>query len=174
MDSIRQRMISVYGYDPGPYEGYINKTNNDKLLLKVDWNINENHNLTVRYNYLNARRDLPPHPFVLSVNGTGRGPNENSLPFRNAGYRINNHLNSFALEINSRFEKFANRFFASYNRFRDFRDPFSRPFPTIEIAENGITYTTLGHEPFSIHNILDQDVLQLTDNVSYYSGNHVI
>ncbi|MEK7249323.1 MAG: TonB-dependent receptor, partial [Bacteroidota bacterium] len=52
--------------------------------------------------------------------------------------------------------------------------PFSKPFPTIEIAENGITYTTLGHEPFSIHNILDQDVLQLTNNVSFYKDNHVI
>jgi len=174
MDSIRARMISAYGYDPGPYDGYINETNNEKLLLKLDWNINENHNLTFRYNLLNARRDLPPHPFVLSYNGTGRGPNENSLPFRNSGYRINNKLNSFALEVNSRYEKWANRFFASYNRFRDFRDPFSRPFPTIEIAQDGVTYTTVGHEPFSIHNILDQDVWQFTDNFSYFAGNHAL
>jgi hypothetical protein len=62
---------------------------------------------------LDARRDLPPHPFVLS-NG-GRGPNETSLPFQNSGYRINNRLNSFALELNSRSESFANRFFASFN-----------------------------------------------------------
>jgi hypothetical protein len=174
MDSIRQRMILVYGYDPGPYQGYINATNNEKFILKLDWNVNDNNNVTFRYNFLNARRDLPPHPFVLSVNNTGRGPNENSLPFRNAGYRINNKLNSFALEVNSRFEGIANRLFASYNRFRDNRDPFSRPFPTIEIAEGGVTYTTLGHEPFSIHNILDQDVFQVTDNVSLYAGNHVI
>jgi len=174
LDSVRQRLISVYGYDPGPYDGYINKTNNDKFLLKLDWNVNENHNVMIRYSYLNARRDLPPHPFVLSYNNTGRGPNENSLPFRNSGYRINNHLNSIALEVNSRSGGIANRFFASYNRFRDFRDPFSRPFPTIEIGENGVTYTTVGHEPFSIHNILDQDVVQLTDNVSFYKDNHVI
>jgi hypothetical protein len=174
MDSIRNRMISVYGYDPGPYEGYIHETNNEKLIFKLDWNINENNNATLRYNYLNARRQLPPHPFVLSFAGTGRGPNENSLPFRNAGYRINNHLNSFAFELNSRTDRFANRLFASYNRFRDFRDPFSKPFPTIEIGEGGVTYTTLGHEPFSIHNILDQDVWQFTNNFSYYAGKHVL
>ena len=68
----------------------------------------------------------------------------------------------------------ANRFFVSYNIFRDFRDPFSSPFPTIEIAEGGVTYTTIGHEPFSIHNILDQNVLQITNNFSYYLGNHVL
>lgn len=172
MEQIRQRMIDVYDYDPGAYDGFVHATDNDKLLLKLDWNITDNHNLTFRYNYLDARRDLPPNATVLSFNGTGRGPNENSLPFQNAGYRINNELNSFALELNSRGDAWANRFFASYNRFRDFREPFSDPFPTIEIGEGGVTYTTVGHEPFSIHNILDQDVWQFTNNVSFYTGRH--
>lgn len=172
MDAIRTRMKEVYGYDTGPYENYIHSTQNEKLLLKLDWNINENNNLTFRYSRLDARRDLPPHPFVLSAGG--RGPNENSLPFENSGYKINNRLNSFALELNSRGEVFSNRFFTSYNRFRDNRDPFSEPFPTIEIVENGITYTTIGHEPFSSHNILDQDVWQVTNNFSYFLDNHVL
>ncbi|HEY6193266.1 MAG TPA: carboxypeptidase regulatory-like domain-containing protein [Bacteroidota bacterium] len=174
MDSIRQRMLDVYGYDPGPYEGYNHSTDNDKFLAKLDWNLNEDNNVTLRFDYLNGRRELGPHPFVLSYANTGRGPNENSLPFRNSGYRINNHLNSFALETNSRFGTMANRFFASYNRFRDFRDPFSRPFPTIEIGQDGVTYTTLGHEPFSIDNTLDQDVWQFTDNFTYSAGQHVL
>ena len=172
LDLIRQRMIDVYQYDPGPYEGYINETNNNKVIAKLDWNINQSNNLSFRYNYLDAKRDLPPHPFVLSFANTGRGPNESSLPFRNAGYAINNDLHSFALELNSRSTGFANRFFASYSRFRDFRQPFSEDFPTIEIGEGGVTYTTLGHEPFSIHNILDQDVLQLTNNFTLFQGRH--
>ncbi len=173
MNQIRQRMINVFGYDPGPYQGYINETNNEKLLIKLNWNVDDQNDVSLRYNFLDALRDLPPHPFVLSVNGSGRGPNENSLPFQNAGYRINNELHSFALEVNSRYNTFANRFFASYNRFRDFREPNTEAFPTVEIAEGGITYTTLGTEPFSAHNILDQDVLQLTNNLSFYSGDHV-
>jgi hypothetical protein len=172
MDAIRQRMIEQYDYDPGPYQGYINETNNNKVIAKLDWNINPSNNLSFRYNFLDAKRDLPPHPFVLSVANTGRGPNESSLPFRGAGYTINNDLHSFALELNSRSSGFANRFFASYNRFRDFREPFSEPFPTVEIGEGGVTYTTLGHEPFSIHNILDQDVFQLTNNFTIFSGRH--
>ena len=174
MDSIRQRMIQVYNYDPGEYEGYIHKTENEKLLMKLDWNIDESNNASLRYNYLDARRDLGPHPFVLSIFGTGRGPNENSLPFQKSGYQINNQINSFAFELNSRSDQWANRFFASYNQFRDFRDPFSEPFPTIEIAENGVTYTTIGHEPFSANNILDSDILQFTNNFSYFMGDHVL
>ena len=69
---------------------------------------------------------------------------------------------------------YSNKFFVSYNRMRDYRDPFSENFPTIEIGQDGITYTTIGHEPFSIHNILDSDIWQFTDNLSYFTGNHVI
>ncbi|HSH76608.1 MAG TPA: carboxypeptidase regulatory-like domain-containing protein, partial [Longimicrobiales bacterium] len=172
MDAIRDRMISEYGYDPGPYQGYIHETNSNKLLAKLDWNVNEDHNVMFRYSYLDASREQGPHPFVLSFNNAGRGPNAASLPFQNSGYRINNRLNSFALEVNSRFSGSANHFFASYNRFRDFREPFSRDFPTVEIGEEGVGYTTLGHEPFSIHNILDQDVLQLTNNFTLFRGRH--
>ncbi|MDQ4081088.1 MAG: TonB-dependent receptor, partial [Gemmatimonadota bacterium] len=173
MDSIRTRMIEEYGYDPGAYEGFVHETNNDKLLVKLDWNVSADHNASLRYNYLDAKRDLPPHPFVLSVNNTGRGPNESSIPFQKAGYAINNNLHSLAFELNSRWSGFANRFFASYNRARDKRDPFSEPFPTIEIGEGGVTYTTLGHEPFSIHNILDSDIFQVTNNFSLFRGRHV-
>lgn len=173
MDAIRERLITEYNYDPGPYEGYFFRTDNDKLIAKLDWNVTDDHNLTFRFNYLDAKRDLPPHPFVLSFGNTGRGPNETSLPFYKSGYAINNSLNSYALELNSRATTFANRFFLSYNRFRDSREPFSEDFPTIEIGEAGVTYTTVGHEPFSIHNILDQDVWQLTNNVSFFRGRHV-
>ena len=174
MNQIRQRMIDVYGYDPGPYQGFTHETNNNKLLVKLDWNVNDKNNLSFRYNLLDAEQQKPPHPFAISFNNTGRGPNQNTLPFQKSGYKMNNELNSFALELNSRYETYANRFFVSYNIFRDFRDPFSRAFPTIEIAEGGVTYTTIGHEPFSIHNILDQNVLQITNNFSYYLGKHVL
>ena len=174
MDQISQVMRDVYGYETGPYQGFVHETNNDKLLIKLDWNISESHNLSARYNFLDAERDLPPHAFVLSFNNSGRGPNSASLPFRNAGYSINNEFNSFAVELNSRGSGWANRLFTSYNRFRDFREPFSADFPTIEIGEGGITYTTVGHEPFSIHNILDQDVIQVTNNFTYFQGRHVL
>jgi hypothetical protein len=172
MDAIRQRMIDSYNYDPGPYQDYFFHTDNDKLIAKLDWNMRPNQTLTLRYNYLDASRDLNPHPFVFSYVFSGRGPNSTSLPFYKSGYAIKNNLHSVALEHNSRFTRFANRFFASYNRFRDQRVPFSEDFPTIEIGEGGVQYTTLGHEPFSIHNVLDQDVVQLTNNLSYFRGKH--
>jgi hypothetical protein len=181
MDQIRDRMMQEYNYDPGPYQGFVHETDNNKLLAKLDVNINESNTFWLRYSYLDAKRDLPPHPFVLSFANSGRGPNSSSLPFQNSGYAINNEIHSIAMELNSLSSRFANRFFASYNRFRDFREPFAASgggndglFPTIEIGEGGVTYTTVGQEPFSIHNILDTDVLQITDNFSYFVGRHVL
>lgn len=176
LDSISNRMATVYDYDTGPFSGFIHETNSNKVLLKVDWNLSENNNLMFRYNRLDAEKDKPPHPFVLSIFDSGRGPNSNSLPSQNSGYQINNEINSYALEWNARSGKgqWANRFFASYNRFRDFRNAFSEPFPTLEIAEDGITYTTIGHEPFSIENNLDTDVWQFTNNFTYFTGRHSV
>jgi len=174
LDAISERMATEYNFDTGSYSGFVHESNNNKVLLKVDWNLSENHNLMFRYNRLDAERDLPPHPFVLSIFDSGRGPNSNSLPSQNAGYQITNELNSYAFEWNARASqgKWANRFFASYNRFRDFRDAFSVPFPTLEIAEEGVTYTTVGHEPFSIENNLDTDVWQFTNDFTYFTGRH--
>lgn len=173
MQAISDRMSNVYGYDTGAFQDYKHDTDNEKLLAKLNWNISDRHTASLRYNFMDASREQGPHPFVLSFAGTGRGPNESSLPFENSGYRITNNLHSVAFELNSRSSRWANRFFASYNRFRDHREPFSTDFPTIELAEDGVTYTTIGHEPFSIHNILDQDVWQFTNNFSYFRERHV-
>jgi hypothetical protein len=40
-----------------------------------------------RFNYLDATHEQGPHPFVLSFNNSGRGPNSTSLPFQKSGYR---------------------------------------------------------------------------------------
>lgn len=176
LDQISDRMSSEYDFDTGPYAGFVHETNSNKVLAKIDWNLGDNHNLMFRYNRLDAERDLPPHPFVISIFESGRGPNSSSLPSQNSGYQINNELNSYAFEWNARSGngKWANRFFASYNRFRDFRNAFAQPFPTIEIAEDGVTYTTVGHEPFSIENNLDTDVWQFTNDFTYFTGRHSI
>ncbi len=166
--------LATYGYETGGFDDYVRATDNNKLLAKLNWNINDTNELSLRYNYLDAFRDLTVNPAAISFANSGRGPNESSLPFENSGYRINNELNSVALELNSRFGIRSNRFFASYSRFRDFREPKSAPFPTIEIVEDGVTYATAGHEPFSIRNILDQDVLQITNNVTIPLGQHIV
>src|SRR3989441_13270855 len=114
MDSIRRRMMSAYNYDPGPYQGYLHHTDNDKFIAKLDWNVNASNTLTFRWDYLKAKQDLPPHPFVLSFNNTGPRPKASRLPFQKGGHAIKNPPDSFALELNSPSPDFPNPFFPSY------------------------------------------------------------
>ena len=145
MDAIRQRMIDAYNYDPGPYEGYINETDNNKLIAKLDWNINPSNTLTFRYNYLDAKRDLRPHPFVLSFANTGRGPNASSLPFHNSGYAINNELHSVRARAEQPVQPASPTGSSPATTGSAISaTPFSEAFPTIEIGEGGVTYTTAG------------------------------
>jgi hypothetical protein len=96
------------------------------------------------------------------------------LQFENSGYQINNKLDSFLAELNSKFsESVSNKLQAGYTHFNDFRVPFSTPAPVINIEDgSGSNYIIAGHEPFSIHNTLDQKVFQITDNLSYVVGSH--
>ncbi|PWB22477.1 carboxypeptidase regulatory-like domain-containing protein [Flavobacterium sp. HTF] len=159
-----------FNYNPGSYQGFIHESNSTKGIIKLDWNINDNNKLAVIYNFLDASKDKPAHPTALGF----RGPNASILQFQNAGYQINNKLDSFLLELNSKFtESVSNKLQAGYTYFNDFRDPFSSPAPVINIQDgSGANYIIAGHEPFSINNTLKQKVIQITDNLTYTSGNH--
>ena len=156
-------------YNPGAYEGFTYDANSTKGLFKLDWNINENHRLAFVYNFLTASKEKPEHPTALGF----RGPNATTLQFENAGYQINNNINSFLVELISTFnEETSNKLQVGYTHFDDFRSPLSSPAPSITILNGGSNYIIAGHEPFSINNRLDQKVLQITNNMSFFKGDH--
>ena len=175
LEAIRQRLISSYGYDPGTYQGFNYRTYSNKLLGKLDWNINANNTFSVRYNYLRSYREQGPHPIAIAP--SSRVPGINTLQFSNSGYTINNNLSSVVAELNSTFGsgKFSNKAQVSYSAFDDFRElPSSTFFPMIDITLGGTTYTSVGTEQFSANNTLTQHILQLTDNLSYFAGKHIL
>ncbi|MBK7938303.1 MAG: TonB-dependent receptor [Lewinellaceae bacterium] len=171
LELVSDLLFDRYGYETGPYENYKHNTDNQKGLLKIDWNINSVHKLTVTGNFLDAFREKPAHPSAIGR----RGPDAVTLQFFNSGYRINNKLYSSIAELKSIFgNKYANKLQVGFSAFRDSRDPFSEPFPVLNIAQDGNRYIIAGHEPFSIHNVLDQNVYQINDNFNIYTGNHNI
>jgi hypothetical protein len=167
---VRNALLSV-GYDPGDYEGFTHKTESTKGIFKLDWNINDNNRLAVIYNFLDASKDKPAHPTALGF----RGPSASTLQFQNTGYQINNKLQSAQVELNSTLPgNTSNKLQIGYTHFDDFRKPFSSPAPTITITKDGSNYIIAGHEPFSIHNKLDQKVFQFSDNLTFVKGNHTV
>ena len=164
-------LLARYGYATGPYENYKHNTNNQKGLVKLDWNIANGQTLTLTGNFLDAFREKPAHPSAIGR----RGPDVTTLQFFNSGYRINNKIYSGLAELKSLFgNRFANKFQAGFTAFRDARDPFSAPFPVLNIGKGGNRYIVVGHEPFSINNRLNQNVFQINDNFNIYAGKHTI
>ena len=175
LDAIRQRLASVYGYDPGTYNGFTYRTYSNKFLAKLDWNINPSNTFSVRYNYLKSYRQQGPHPIAIAP--SSRVPGVNTLQYENSGYTVDNNLNSVVAELNSTFGngRFSNKAQAGYSAFRDFRGlPSPTFFSQIDITQGGTTYTTVGTEQFSANNLLNQNILQLTDNLSYFAGKHIV
>lgn len=165
-----QNALANLGYNTGAYQGFTHDSESSKGIFKLDWNVNDNNQLAVIYNWLDASKDKPAHPSALGV----RGPSATTLQFQNSGYQINNKLNSIQIELNSRFsDNISNKFQAGYTHFDDFRNPMSSPAPAITIQNGaGQNYIIAGHEPFSINNVLDQKVFQFSNNITISRANH--
>jgi hypothetical protein len=165
-----QSALAGLGYDSGAYNGFTYGSGSTKGLFKLDWNINDNNRLALIYNFLDASSEKPAHPTAIGV----RGPSFSTLQFEKSGYEINNKLNSIQLELNSTLsDEVTNKLQVGYTHFDDFRNPLSSPAPSIIIQDGaGSNYIIAGHEPFSIHNRLDQKVFQFTNNMNIFKGDH--
>lgn len=165
---IRQVALGQYGYEPGTIEPFTRRQDNNKLLVKLDWNALENHNVSLRHNYINGFND----------SGIGRG--FTSFDFSSQGYAFDSVQNSTALEINSRFgNRSFNEFRFVYTRIRDSRDPDEGLFPDVTIRDvptqiPGNRNVGLGVGNIEQANRLDQDLFEITSNFTYQRGDHTI
>ena len=178
LNRLSQFLDSAFGYQTGPYQGYNLKTQSDKITAKIDWNINNNHTLTVKYNYLKSSADQLPSTSRNGFSGFvgGQSPGNLALPFQNAGYVINNNFNIFIAELNSRFSNRAvNKFQIGYTQLRDFRaSKGNLGMPLVDILYNNNVYTSFGYETFTYNNKLNSDVFQVSDIYTFYKGGHEI
>jgi hypothetical protein len=171
LQSVSSILAKRFNYNTGPYQHFTLDQTNYKWLVKADWNISAAHRLSFTYNGLDAHKDKPAHPSAIGR----RGPDFTTLQFQNSGYEIVNKLQSFGAELKSTFgNSYANKLRIVYTAFRDNRNPFSTPFPVINITKNGIRYIIAGHEPFSINNRLNQDAFQVTDNFNLFFKKHTV
>lgn len=166
-DEVRNIFQSQYGYDPGGYTSPLDQIqNNNKLLAKLDWNINQNHKLTLRYNYVDA----------VDEDGIGRGRFEYS--FDNRQYEFNSDQNSIVAQLNSSFGNNAyNELRVVYTSIGDSRDVVAEPFPEVEIevvpeGDDRPVSMIAGIDRFSQANSLFQDLFEITNNFTYITGKH--
>lgn len=177
LNALASFLKSQYGYDPGAFQGYSYRTQSDKLTVKLDWTINRNNTLTLKYNYLKSFRDVQASNSGSVNSSFGRTPGQFAMPFYGSGYTINNNFNIIIAELNTRFgNKASNKLQFGYTALRDSRAALTtKPFPLVDILDgSGNPYTSFGYEQFTYGNLLNTDVFQLNDVFTFYKGSHEI
>ena len=180
MKRVKQHVYDKYGYDTGAYDNFPSDESNLKLLARVDWNINDNNRLAVRYNYTNNTGWNGPN--ASSMDGGTRSAYARtslySMAFANSMYSMNNLVHTVSLDLNSRInENLSNQFLATFSKLDDIRGTNSTEFPFIDIHDGtGTTtqYMALGYELFTWNNAVHNTVANVKDDLTYYVGNHKI
>jgi hypothetical protein len=176
-DSVINILKTLYGFDPGGF-GAPTLGNPDKNLFgKVSIHLGTNSDLEVSHNYVNATaNNLTRSPLFGTQFRDG-------YQLSNSGWGQHNTTNTTRAVWKAQlFEKFSNELLVGRNAIRDKRDlPNNVPLILVNGNRAGdtssvrpVTLLAAGSDKFSQNNFLDQDIYEITDNVTWGSGRHVI
>jgi hypothetical protein len=178
LDQVSSYLKSEYNYDPGVYQGYSFKSNNDKLFGRLDWNISKNHHFNVRYSQVESKTpsfvSSSTSNSLVSYGADANRTSINALHFSNSNYYQEANLYSGTAELNSSFGRFSNSIRASYAHQNDPRSSDSDLFPLVDIRDpqDGRVATTFGYESFTYGNLRDVSTQTFNDDLTASFGKH--
>ncbi|TVR61344.1 MAG: TonB-dependent receptor [Gemmatimonadales bacterium] len=159
--TITDAVQSRYGYDAGRSDQFPLDTDSNNIFARLDFQLNPDHRLTLRHNFVDAIRDVP--------NG---GPGQ-TFGLSNSGYTFNSQTNSTVAQLNSNFGGgIFNEFRLGMTFVRDSRD-VGQPFPRLQVDVPGGN-VRVGPDQFSGANALDQNIIEITNDLSFSRGSHTI
>lgn len=176
LEKVSNYVRDKYGYNTGSWTSFPADKNNYKLLARLDWNITNQHRLSLRYNYTKNQNWLAPN--ASSMDGGSRSAygrtSEMAMSYANSMYSMDNNVNSFSFDLNSRFSnELSNQLLVTYSKLDDVRGTNSSDFPFIDILDgNSTNYISLGEELFTYNNAVHNNVWNAKDDVTWYLGNH--
>jgi len=152
---------NTYSFDPGPLSEFTKPNNSNKYFVRGDFNLSSRHQLTVRANYVDG----------LAYVGTIYN---NSYKMPDNFYSIQDKMLSIVGQLNSSFGKIYNEFRITYQRERNERgdQPGFAAFPEVRVDLPDGNYVYLGTEYSSQANRLNQDIVEITDDLTIIRENH--
>ena len=179
LEKVSNFVKEKYNYDTGSWTDYPADESNMKLLARVDWNINDNHKLAVRYNYTLNRAWNNTNS--SSMDGGTRAAygrlSQYGMAYANSLYSMDNIVSTVSLDLNSRLsDNLSNQFLATYSKLDDVRGTNSEDMPFIDIRKDDgsapLPYISLGYELFTWNNAVHNTHISIKDDLTYYAGDH--
>ncbi|MET3129411.1 hypothetical protein ABID42_004535 [Arcicella rosea] len=167
---ITNYLVTNYGFNPGETNSYSIYSRSNKFFNRLDWNISDKHQLSIRNNYVTSE-------------ATNLERDAANFRFGSMDFRQVNKQNSTVAELKSRFGSgnISNSLVLGYSDIQDYRDPLSSSvagndansvsFPQTEIAYNGGTIILGNDREATVFN-MKQKTFEITDNVTFFKGKH--
>ena len=184
MEAVKKHLMDNYGYDAGSYTDYPAQESNTKMLVRLDWNITDNHHLAVRYNYTLNQGWTPTNGSSGNMvrRASASRLSQYGMAFANSIYSQDNLVHSFAFDLNSRItNNLSNQLLVTFSKLDDVRGSTSDKFPFIDILHAGdyaegkiMPYISAGYELFTWNNGVHNNVINAKDDITYFTGNHKI
>jgi hypothetical protein len=159
--------LDALGVNPGSYGAFTVENPNRNIFGRLDFNLSNQHRLMLRHNWVRAEDDVV----------TNRG-GFTSYSLDSNFYFFESNTNSTVAQLSSTLRAdWYNELTGSWTRIRDRRSPVET-FPVIQVRvpnpANPAQTTSLlaGAEYFSQGNELDQDVFEITNNLTIPMGDH--
>jgi hypothetical protein len=159
---VKQVLQDRYGYNPGGLGEFVRPTPSNKWFIRGDANLGGRHQLTIRNNYIDAS------DAILTQSNT-------RWVFPDFIYTFADQQNATVGQLNSTFGSLFNEARVNYTRIRDHREtPTQFPSLTIHAGAGGTSRIFAGPDNFSGANRLDQDIIEVTDDVTMVKGKHTL
>ena len=177
LETVRNFVYRNYKYETGSYTDFPANESNAKVLARLDWNISQKHHLALRYNY--TINNVWNSPNATSMDGgtrmSGGRMSQYSMAYANNMYSMNNVVNTWSLDLNSRLtDNLSNQFLATFSKLDDIRGTNSEEFPHIDILKDDNNYISLGYELFTWNNAVHNTVANVKDDLTWYAGKHKV
>ncbi len=166
ISAIQDIAENQYDLNFGRVDAYTRQNPAQNLFGRIDWRINDSNRLSIKHSYAAAESD--------------DSPNRGQQPFEpeSATYDFTNDTNSTTAQLFSQFGKWSNELLVNFQTIRDRRanaPEFTYSQVLVEVPNDPFddnAEVRFGTERFSHANELDQDVLQITNNLSATFGSH--
>ena len=187
MNEVLRTLNDRYGYNPGRYQGYSLSTPDYKVMARLDWVVNNDNRLNLRFSHTHNFDSNSPSSSVNPINPNPYDRNTYGRTstyaqfFESSRYYQEQNFTSVAAELNSRLfnGNGANMFRVTWSHQNEPRSFVGGNFPTVDILENYVdtegnsnkaVLTSFGPDPFTYGNLRDVHTVVATEELSFIAG----